>query len=109
MFRRAIVAGALALGMAPVAYAQQPTTPPVPEDVLAPRELIAWTSLQTPRPVPQQIPAIQAQPHQSDHDSAQRQQLTIDSKGEQTSSQSNATAQPSARNSRSRTNPIGEK
>lgn len=71
MFRNAILAGGLALAAASLAHAQQPTTPPVPEDALTPRELIAWSSLQTPQPARQQLPATQAPPCQ---DSAERPQ-----------------------------------
>ena len=79
MFRKAILAAGLGLAAAPVLLAQQATTPPVPEDALSPRELIAWSSLQIPRPAQQQIPAIQAQPHEAIQDSAQRSQQIISS------------------------------
>lgn len=62
MFRRAILAVGLALTLATLAHSQQPTTPPVPEDALAPRELIAWSSLQTPQPAQQQLPTSQTHP-----------------------------------------------
>lgn len=80
MFRKAILAVGLALTAGvPVLYAQQPTTPPVPEDALSPRELIAWNSLQIPRPAQQQLPAIQAQPHEAIQDSVQSSQHIISS------------------------------
>src|ERR1700758_2687788 len=73
MFRDAILAGGLALAAASLARAPQHTTPPVPEDALTARELIAWSNLQTPQPACQQPPAAQAPPYQ---DSAQYPQPT---------------------------------
>lgn len=64
MFRRTILAGGLALAGS-LLHAQQPTTPPVPEDALTPRELIAWSSLQTPLPAQQQLPSTPAKPNQN--------------------------------------------
>src|ERR1700752_1904714 len=70
MFRRAILALGLALAVTSFVVAQEPTAPPVPEDVLAPRELIAWSSLQTPQPAQKPVPPIQSQAREPNQDSA---------------------------------------
>jgi hypothetical protein len=70
MFRGAILAGGLALVATSLVSAQEPRTPPVPEDALAPRELIAWSSLQTPQPAQQTLPPIQNQAREANQDSA---------------------------------------
>jgi hypothetical protein len=98
------VAG-LALAAVPVVYAQQPTTPPVPEDAFSPRELIAWSNLQTPRPATEevQLPVLQTRPHELNQDSADRPRHVIDPEARQTPPQNRSTAQPSARDSHVRT------
>ena len=96
MFRSAIVAGILALAAGSVAHAQQPTTPRVPEDALAPRELIAWTSLQIPRPVEEQIPAIQSQPGDRAQDPRHRPQQVTGSPAQPEPAISHVLVQPSA-------------
>lgn len=58
----AILAGGLALAVPSVVHAQQSTASSVLEDALTPRELIAWSSLQTPQPAQQQLPVAQAHP-----------------------------------------------
>lgn len=97
MFRKLIFPGCLALAVASVAYAQQPTAPPIPEDALSPRELIAWTSLQIPRPAQVQIPAVQIQPYELIQDPAKRgPQLTTDSQVPQDHAKSQSVTEPSA-------------
>ena len=79
MFRTAILAGALAVSVPSVIRAQQATTPPVPEDALTPRELIAWSTLQTPQPVQQQLPPQTQSDHSSEYrDSVHRSQQQND-------------------------------
>jgi len=97
MFRSAIVAGALALAIGSVVYAQQPTTPQVPEDALAPRELIAWTSLQTPRPIEEQLPAIQSPPVDRAQDPRHRPQQVTGSQAPPEPANSHVLVQPSVR------------
>jgi outer membrane biosynthesis protein TonB len=48
----------LLLAVTPLAFGQEPqlTTPQVPEDALATRQLIAWSRLQKPQPAPQPLP-----------------------------------------------------
>lgn len=82
MFRSASLVGGLALAAASFVYAQQPTTPPVPEDALSPRELIAWTSLQIPRPAQEALPANLTPPYQATQDSARRPPQAINSDGQ---------------------------
>ena len=96
MFRSAIVAGTLALAGS-VVHAQQPTKPQVPEDALTPRELIAWTSLQTPRPVEEQPPAIQSQPGDRVQDPRHRPQQATGSQAQPEPAISQVLVQPSAR------------
>lgn len=103
MFRRAIFAAAFALAVAPIVYAQQPTTPPVPEDALSPRELIAWSNLQTPRPAQEQLPAIPNQPNPPSTDSAHPSQQGKASLAQQEASKSHIVAEPSAQELRART------
>jgi hypothetical protein len=100
MFRSASLVGGLALAAASVAYAQQPTTPPVPEDALSPRELIAWTSLQIPRPAQEALPANLAPPNQADQDFARRPPRVINSDGQ---GERARPTQPLVYDSRSRT------
>ena len=72
MSRRTILAGGLALAVTPFVLAQEPTTPPVPEDALAPRELIAWSDLQTPQPAQDPHSPIQTEAREPNEDSAHR-------------------------------------
>ena len=91
MFRTAILVAGLALAAVSLAHAQQPTTPPVPEDALTPRELIAWSSLQIPQPAQQQLPATQGRLGQ---DPARRPQQPIGAQERQEPAQSQNTDQP---------------
>lgn len=70
MFRGLSLVAGLALAAASVMYAQQPTTPPVPEDALSPRELVAWTSLQVPRPAQESLAPNPIPPYPTNQDSA---------------------------------------
>lgn len=97
MFRRAILAGGLALAVTPFVLAQEPTTPPVPEDVLAPRELIAWSDLQTPKQAQEPLPPIQNQAGEPNQNSAHRRQPPTGAQAQQQPAQSHNTAQPPAR------------
>ena len=108
MFRRAILAGGLALTVASVVHAQEPTTPPVPEDALTPRELIAWSTLQIPRPAQEPLSAIQTQAREQNQDSehrdfAPRLQQPTAAQAQQERAQSHNTAQSPTRDPRSRT------
>lgn len=101
MFRMMILAGSLALATASVVYAQEPTPPPLPEDALAPRELIAWSNLQIPRPAQQQPPVSQTQAREPNPDFPQRAQPQAVPQPQRL--QSRNTMQPPARDSRTRT------
>ena len=57
MYRTTNLLAGLVFAIAPLALAQQVAAPQVPEDALQPRELIAWSSLQRPQPVPQPMPS----------------------------------------------------
>jgi phospholipase C len=105
MFRSTILAAALAMAAVSPVYAQQSTTLPIPEDALSPRELIAWSNLQIPRPAAEkeQLPVLQTQPKELRQDSAQRVPHVIDSEARQTPAQNQTTAQPSAHDSHIRT------
>ena len=84
-----------------VIQAQQPTTPPIPEDALTPRELIAWSSLQTPQPAQQQPPAQTQSNHASEHrDSANRSLPPSDPQPPQEPARSHTPAQPVPRDPR---------
>jgi hypothetical protein len=69
MFRRTILLAGMALGVTSGVFAQQSTTPVIPEDALTPRELIAWSDLQTPRPTHEPPPPPQAEPREPDRNS----------------------------------------
>ena len=97
MLRHVILVGGLALAAGSVVYGQQSTTPPVPEDALAPRELIAWTTLQTPRPAQEQLPAIQPKLDDPSQGSPQRAEQGIDSQPQPEHADSHAVPQPPAR------------
>ena len=103
MYRKAILAGGLALAVTSVIQAQQPTTPPVPEDALSPRELIAWSSLQTPQPAQQQLAGAQAQPsHDSEQGETHRPQQQNDPQPQQEPARSHNAVPPAARDQRMR-------
>ena len=93
MFRGAILAGSLALAVASVVHAQEPKTPPVPEDALAPRELIAWSSLQTPQPTQEPLPSIQTQARAPNQDCAHGPQQSTAAQVQQERAQSHNSAQ----------------
>ena len=69
MFRRTILLAGIALGVTSGVLAQQSTTPAIPEDALTPRELIAWSDLQMPRPAHEAPPPPQAEPREPDGNS----------------------------------------
>ena len=96
MFRGAILAGGVALAVTSFVYGQQPTTPPVPEDALAPRELIAWSNLQTPQPAQEPLLTVRAQAREPNQQPAGAQ-------GQQQREQSHDTAQSRTRDSRTQT------
>jgi hypothetical protein len=57
MSRRTNLFAAFLLATTPLAFGQEPQSPPqFPEDALAPRQLIAWSRLQEPQPAPQPLP-----------------------------------------------------
>jgi hypothetical protein len=103
MFRRAILAGGLALAVASVVRAQEPTAPPVPEDALAPRELIAWSSLQTPQPAQKPLPAIQVKARESNQDSGNAPQQPTGAQAQQDPAQSHNSAQSPPRDAQTQT------
>jgi hypothetical protein len=92
MFRRAILALCVGLAATSFVLAQEPTAPPVPEDALAPRELIAWSSLQTPQPAQKPVPPIQTQTREPNQDSAQGSQRPADDQAQQQRAQSHKSA-----------------
>lgn len=100
MFRMPILAAGVLLAAASVVHAQQSTPPPVPEDALAPRELIAWSNLQTPQPAQQQ-PVSQTRTHEPNQDS-RRAQPQAAPQSQQQPAQSQNAAQPPSRDSRTR-------
>jgi hypothetical protein len=79
------------LAIAPLALAQQQSTPQVPEDALQPRELIAWSSLQTPQPVPQPMPSPDTRVPQPGPAQDQQAQPPADPRTEQTPTLSGTT------------------
>jgi hypothetical protein len=59
MHRKTSLIGGFLLGLTPCLFGQQAQIQPTPqyaEDILAARQLVAWTSVQKPRPVPQPLP-----------------------------------------------------
>lgn len=53
----------LLLGVTPFLLGQEPNSQPIPtEDALAGRQLVAWSRLQRPQPVPQPLPPPDAHP-----------------------------------------------
>src|ERR1700758_2905065 len=103
MFRKTIFAGGLAFAVTSFVYAQQPTTPPVPEDALAPRELIAWSSLQTPQPTQEPLPSIQTQARAPNQDCAHGPQQSTAAQVQQERAQSHNSAQSPPRDAHAQT------
>ena len=87
MYRTYFLAGLL-FTLAPIALAQQSSAPDVPEDALQPRELIAWSSLQKPQPVPQPMPTPDARVPQPGQPRDQQVQPPADPNAEPTPTQS---------------------
>jgi hypothetical protein len=103
MFRRETLAGGLAFLVGSVVLAQESAKPLVPEDALTPRELIAWSSLQTPRPAQERLSAFQNQTCEPNQDSAHRLEQPTDAQAQQERPQSHSTAQAPTRNGRTPT------
>jgi hypothetical protein len=78
------------LAIAPLAFGQEPQlAPQFPEDVLAVRQLVAWSRLQKPQPTPQPLPPPDTpipQPDPQDHD--QQAKRPADPQNQQTPTQS---------------------
>jgi hypothetical protein len=102
MLGRTMLAGGLALAATSFVLAQELTRPPLPEDALSPRELIAWSNLQAPQPAQNPLPPIQTQAREPNQDSAQRPQQPQGAQAQQRQEQAHDTPQSSKRDSRTR-------
>lgn len=96
MYRTKNLLAGLLFAIAPLAIAQQsqPSAPQVPEDALQPRQLIAWSSLQTPQPVPQPMPSPDSRVPEPGQPRDQQVQPPADPHTEQTPTLSGTTANP---------------
>jgi hypothetical protein len=57
MYRTTSLAAGFIVCVASIAFAQEPQLKPeIPEDAFGTRDLIAWSSLQKPQPMPQPLP-----------------------------------------------------